>query len=701
MSDIGFKIEQNGIARLTFNLKAEKVNKLTSKIMSEMSDLLKEAARKPDIKVLIIDSGKQDMFIAGADINEIDAISDPESAIKVVTRGQHIIHQIATLPFLTVALINGPCLGGGLELALACDFRVVTDNPKTKLGLPEVNLGIIPGFGGTQRLPKLIGVKDALDLILTGKHIDGNKAVKLHVADKLVNTVFRDQQTEDFAVLMLHEKQRQNVILSRRVRGFLNNTTIGRALVYAGAKKAVMAKSKGQYPAPLAALKVVRRTVGLHIQKGLDVEAQAFGKLAPTQISKNLIGLFFLSEALKKNGSVSAAESRFSQAAVLGAGLMGGGIAWALSSNGIPVRLKDISHDAIAQAFQAASKIYGSFVKRRKLTKAQVTSKMGMITGTLDYGGFASTDVVIEAIPENIDLKIKIFKELEKEIRPDTIIATNTSALDVDLMAKSLKHPKRFVGMHFFSPVNRMPLVEVIPSAKTDPAVVQAICDLATKMGKTPIVVQNCPGFLVNRILLPYVNEAVHLIQEGLSIEEVDKLMVQFGMPLGPLALADEVGLDVGIKVCQILESGYGSRMAIPALFHPILLDDTLRGKKTGKGFYIHTETGKTPNTAILALHRSDSVAKPSKEEAIDRLILRMVNEGALCLEEGIVKNAQELDMAMIMGTGFPPFRGGLMKYAQERGVIAISKRLDELAEKHGERFISAAILRKDEPLWK
>lgn len=701
MQDIKLSTNQNGIATLTFDLKGEKVNKLTGKIMSELSERLKTASQNTDIKVLIIDSGKEDMFIAGADINEINTISDEESAIKVVTQGQHIIHQIAMLPFLTIALINGPCLGGGLELALACDFRVVTDNPKTKLGLPEVNLGIIPGFGGTQRLPRLIGVKNALDLILTGKHIDGNKAVKLHVADKLVNTIFRVEKTEEFAHLVLQEKQRQNILLNRRVKGFLNTSAIGRALVYAGAKKAVMAKSNGHYPAPLSALKVVRRTVGLPMLKGLEVEAKAFGKLAPTAISKNLIGLFFLSEALKKNGSPAAAEARFSQAAVLGAGLMGGGIAWALSSKGIPVRLKDISYDAIAQAYQAASKIYASYVKRRKLSKAQVTSKMGMITGTLDYSGFSQADVVIEAIPENMDLKIKIFKELEKELSNDAIIATNTSALDVDIMAKAFKHPKRFVGMHFFSPVNRMPLVEVIPSAKTDPAVVQAICDLAAKMGKTPIVVQNCPGFLVNRILLPYVNEAVYLVEEGMPIEEVDQLMVEFGMPLGPLALADEVGLDVGIKVCQILESGYGSRMALPGLFHPILENEKLRGKKTGKGFYIHTKDSKTPNPEINTLIKGHKREKPTKEEAIDRLILRMVNEGVLCLEEGVVKSAQELDMAMIMGTGFPPFRGGLMRYADERGVLKIAKRLDELAEQHGERFISAESLRKGETLWK
>jgi len=587
-----------------------------------------------------------------------------------------------------------------LELVLACDFRLASDSKKTLIGLPEVNLGIIPGFGGTQRLPRLVGLQVGLELILAGKTLKGAQAHRKGVVDKCVPQAFINDEAEKFVSAMLSTGGVDALKRKRKKRGAMDRFWPGTSLVCWVAKKQLIKKTQGHYPAPLAALKVIRKTYQGNITKGLKVEAKAFSELVPTTISKNLVQLFYTHESLKKYTGVSsdiAVPSQVRQASVVGAGLMGGGIAWALSNKGIAVRLKDIQWGAIAKGLESAAEVFYKGVKRRKLSRVEAGLKLGLISGATDFSGFQSSNIVIEAIPENMGLKKKIFQEMESNCPEATIIASNTSALSISEMASDLRHPDRFIGMHFFSPVHRMPLVEVIPGEKTSPETIAATVQLAKRMGKTPIVIQNCPGFLINRILLPYVSEAVYLLGDGATIQTIDSIAVKFGMPLGPLALADEVGLDVGIKVTQILEQGYGDRMKSPPLFKKVVEDKELLGKKTNEGFYRYMDKHKVPSEKMMRLIKSESPNnssyKPTTDVIRDRLILIMVNEAARCLEEGIVEKAEYLDMAMIMGTGFPPFRGGLLRYADQQGISGIVERLQQLADITSNRFKPASIL--------
>jgi len=473
---------------------------------------------------------------------------------------------------------------------------------------------------------------------------------------------------------------------------WLETIPFGPTLVASLAEKSVLAKTQGHYPAPLTAIQSVLWGLKRPLSVGLENEAQLFSKLVPTDISKNLTTLFFIQEDLKKYTGVSSdiRPKSITNAGVVGAGLMGGGIARLLSSKSIPVRIKDINWDAIKLAYQAASKVFQKLVQVRKLKKNEADLGMQAISATTDYRGFMSTDIVVEAIVENMELKKKVFAELESAVRSDTIIVSNTSALSITEMATALQYPDRFAGMHFFSPVNRMPLVEVIPGEHTSPETIASVVQLAKTLKKTPIVVKNCPGFLINRILIPYVNEAVFLLQDGASILEIDRVMESFGMPMGPLALADEVGLDVGYKVAKILEQGYGERMTVASIFDQLHRNDALKGKKTGKGFYLHSGNGKQPNPEVMALLKTPSGKTISGADILDRLILIMVNEAARCIDESVIEKPDYLDMGMVMGTGFPPFRLGLCRYADQRGISEIVARLDELAKSVSSRFVPA-----------
>ena len=699
MSDvIHLDVAANGVGTLTFDLKTEKVNKLSYSIMMDLKAHLTGLAQRDDVRVLVIKSGKPGVFIAGADITEFQSVDTPEKSREVVDMGQSVFSMISDLKFPTIAAIQGVCLGGGMELALACDFRVCSDSPRAVMGLPEVNLGIIPGWGGTQRLPRLIGLTAALDIILKGSSVPGAKALKLGLVDLCVPDAFFDDRLRQFIGLVADGSKRKALLKRRKKISWADSFFLHRWLVAHFAKKSVMAKSKGHYPAPLAAIKAVVKGYGRSLKSGLEQEAKAFTPLPLTSVSKNLVTLFFIQESLKKYTGVSDATvvpKRIKNAAVLGAGLMGGGIAWLLSYRDIQVRLKDIAWGAVAKGYEAAYAVYKQLLKRRRITPAQVSQKLLKIAGTTSYHGFKKTDVVVEAIVENMDVKKQVFQALESEVSPNTIIATNTSSLSVTEMATVLTRPENFVGMHFFSPVNRMPLVEVIPGEKTSDQTVATIVDLSKKLKKTPIVVKNCPGFLVNRILIPYVNEAVACLQDGAKVKEIDTLLEAFGMPIGPLALADEVGLDVGYKVAKVLEEGYGDRMAVNPVFDAIYEREHLRGKKSGAGFYTHSKAKKTVNAEVQAIVAGfkGASAKVTLGDILDRLILIMVNEAAKCLEESVVESQELLDMAMLLGTGFPPFRGGLCAYADEIGIQTCVDKLNRLSDLYGSRFKPSSLL--------
>lgn len=697
-------ISAEGVARLVFDVPGKKVNTFSFAVMEELDRVLDEVSKRSDIRLLVLESGKRNIFIAGADIAELAAIGTEQEAVEKARYGQAVFQKLEDLPFPTVAVVAGACVGGGLECALACRYRLVSDSRKTKLGLPEVSLGIIPGWGGTQRLPRLLGLANALKLILSGRSVDGKKAVRLGLGDRLVAHEFLKEGVDSFKEAVLSGQDVR--AKARRQRGMmdfaLNGNPLGRRVVFRKAMRSLERRTKGMYPAPEAALDVVRRTYGRDRKKGYEVEAEAFSRLCLTHVSKNLVQLFYTNESLKKDAGIGDTlhPAPIRSAAVLGAGVMGGGIAWLLSSKEIPVRMKDVKWEAIAAGMAEASEYYSQSVKRGKMKPEEAKVLMHRISGAVDYTGFRNVDLVIEAVVEDLEIKRTVLRDVEKRIREDAVIATNTSSLSIVDLAKGLVHPERFVGMHFFNPVNRMPLVEVIAGPKTSQEAVAAVIDLTRRLGKTPIVVNNCSGFLVNRILIPYLNESAYMLQEGTPMERIDRTLEEFGLPMGPFALADEVGIDVGLKVAKILEDSYGRRMKVADIMKAAYEDLHLLGKKSGKGFYLHEGKGKRPNEEdIVALSKAlqdrlhQGIEKLDTDEIRDRALLAMVNEASRCLEEDIVPNAEYLDMAMIMGTGFPPFRGGPLRYADERGLSDVCRSLERLHRKYGERYEPSRLL--------
>ncbi|OFW89018.1 MAG: hypothetical protein A2794_02635, partial [Alphaproteobacteria bacterium RIFCSPHIGHO2_01_FULL_40_8] len=670
-NSLSLKIDKNGVANLVFDLPDEKINKLSAGVMSELEKALNVIDGNKAIRVLIITSAKKDIFIAGADINEIKDLREEKDAMKKVSRGQEIMNKIAALKIPTIAVINGACLGGGLELALACKYRVAIINAKTSLGLPEVNLGIIPGFGGTQRLPKLIGLQESLKIILSGKPIDARKAFKIGLVDDLIREEFLEEKLGHLLTEILKSGEKNIYLIKRneaRKKRFVFETLLfGKFLIFYLTHRDLYEKTKGHYPAPFVALEVIKKTYGMtYGMRGFKTELEAFCELCVGDISKNLIEIFFTSENLKKDSGIEkdVEAPEIKNASLLGAGVMGGGIAWLFANNNINIRIKDITQNAIALGYNQIVKIFNQLKKIRKLTPEQINVKISKVSTGLDFTGFDRAEIIVEAVVENIEVKKKILAETEKYVKKDAIIASNTSSLSISKMASALENPERFAGMHFFNPVNRMPLVEVICGEKTSDKTIATIVKLSKKLGKTPVVVKDVAGFLVNRILMPYMNEASYLLQEGAEIKHVDALIEKFGMPMGPFILADVVGIDVGVKVAYSLQEAYGERMKVSDILDEIYHNHKdLLGKKSGKGFYFHgikNRVNSEIGTILSSLHKQKNIHQTyiKDSEIIDRCILTMVNEAAKCLEENVVKNARYLDMAMIMGTGFPAFRG-------------------------------------------
>ncbi len=688
MKTFDFNLD-DGIATLCLDLEGSAVNILSSQALKDLDAKFEELKTAKDIRLLKITSSKEGIFIAGADISEIERLKDEEEAYEIVREGQRILSKLSALPYPTLAVIDGACLGGGLELALCCDYRLATENPKTKIGLPEVNLGVLPGFGGTQRLKRLTGLSKALELILGGKILNGKKAESLGVVDACVPKGYLEFKEKAFVELILEHPES---ILSKRKQGSALDRFLP-VLVFHYARKNVMAQTKGKYPAALAILDLFEKTQSKEVEEGLEIEARAFSRLAVTDISKNLIGLFYSSEALKKETGVKRKvnPTPVSMVNVIGAGVMGSGIVFQFSKIDKLVRMKLRRYEQAGQAMKSIAKVYEGFIKRRRLTKAEVGMKLAHISYTTEFDGFKHCDLALEAIVENTEAKQELYVQLEEIMDEQAIIASNTSSLSISLLSEKMQHPERFVGMHFFNPVPRMPLVEIIPGKMTSDKTIATVVSLAKEAGKTPVVVGDCAGFLVNRILLPYINEAVRMFEEGADFENIDRLVYEFGMPMGPFVLADEVGLDVGYKVAKVLEDAYGERMKVSSILDRVYHQMQLLGKKSGKGFYIHSGKKRVANDAVKALVFSKR--QFDEKEIIDRAMLIMVNEAALCLQEGIVDNAQYLDMVMIMGTGFPPYRGGLLRYADAVGIERVLITLQSLAKNHGLRFEPAKLL--------
>ena len=705
--------ESDGFATLRIDRKDARVNALNAELMRELHAVLSDLSRRESIRFLFITSNKPNVFVAGADIHEIERLEDSADAERKSENGQEIMNLLDDLPFPTMAIIDGACLGGGCELALACDYRVAScDNPKTQIGLPETQLGILPAWGGTWRMPRLVGLMQAVQMILSGKSVDAEKAARAKLIDFAYPRAFLYEWARELAAAILDgsaggeiAKRRKSKKLGTRI---IENNSLGRAVLCARAARDTRKKTDGHYPAPLEALRVVRRAYRKRRAVALAVERSAFARLASTGVARNLVRLYFAREAVKNHHALQGEgePKRVERAAVLGAGVMGGRIGWLFSYRDIPVVMKDIDWEAVRNGYASAREAYEQLERARKLGSRESRLKLHKIHGAVDYRSLGTPDFVVEAVVENLDVKKRVLTEIEERIDDNAIIASNTSALSITEMAKALKRPGRFIGMHFFNPVNRMPLVEVIAGDETNEETVRATGVLAQELGKTPVVVRNCTGFLVNRLLMPYLNEAVIMLDDGESFPEIDRRIKAFGMPMGPFRLLDEVGIDVGYAVARECVRAYGDRMQTSRFFETIRAEDDLHGKKSGAGFYKYGESsGRSrsrhapkPNRRMKTLVRRSARSRGNRLSEFDSLhrpLLAMVNEAARALEERIVETPTEVDIAMIMGTGFPPFRGGLLRYADDLGVGAVRDTLSSYAERFGERFRPADLIQQ------
>ena len=698
-----FEVEQDGVGWITFDDPTRPVNVLDEPVMRRLADAVREArdaAGEGRVRVVVIRSGKSDSFIAGADIDEIAALEDPSEAERKVRLGQAVYQEVADLSVPTVAAVHGVCLGGGLELALACDHRLVSDADKTKLGLPEVMLGIVPAWGGTSRLPRLVGLQAALDLLLTGKQASAAKAVRIGLAAERLPAALFDAKARDFALGVASDQALGAAGRRSLVARALDDTAIGRAVVLRTARKRVLAETGGHYPAPLRILEILADTLRAPLEKGLDAEARAAAELIVSPVCKNLVHVYRLREAARKGtalGDPPPPSRDVSALGVLGAGVMGGGIAQLAAYNGIRVYMKDIRHDAVSGGLQHAKSLFDRAVERRRLSRREAAQRMELIGGGLDYRALRAADVVVEAIVERMEVKRSVLRETEGRVSEGCVIATNTSSLSVDGMAEALSRPERFCGMHFFNPVHRMPLVEVIRGRRSSDEAVATVYRLGLRLGKVPVLVRDGPGFLVNRILGPYLNEAGHLLGDGATIAEIDGVAKSFGMPMGPLRLIDEVGHDVSAHAGAALHAALGDRLAPAPALEALGRSERL-GRKGGSGFYRY-ENGRergVDQSVYDELGAAPPASRAVAEQEIrDRLVVAMINEAARVLDEGIAASAGDVDLAMIMGTGFPPFRGGLLRFADTVHARALLDTIRTLEAAHGPRFAPAPLIER------
>ncbi|MEF1284298.1 fatty acid oxidation complex subunit alpha FadJ [Vibrio sp. M250220] len=679
-------IDEQSIAWLAIDVPGEKMNTLQAAFAEEMESIFTQLAEKQSsLKGLIVHSLKPDNFIAGADVRMLDACTSAAEAQALAEKGQQMFQQLVDLPYPVVAAIHGPCLGGGLELALACDYRVCTDSDKTRLGLPEVQLGLLPGSGGTQRLPRLIGLLPSLDLILTGKQLRAKKAKKLGVADAVVpKTVLLDVAKSFVEKHTGKSKTKRKASTKEKL---MANTGLGRKVIFEQAAKKTRAKTRGNYPAADAILEVIRFGLENGFEKGQKKEAERFGELVMTPESKALRSIFFATTEMKKEHGSDAEPKKLQRAAVLGGGLMGAGISHvSVAKAKVPVRIKDVSNDGVLNALKYNYNLFEKQRKRKILSKAQLQDKMLQLSGGTDFTTFNHTDIVIEAVFEDLQLKQQMVADVEENAKDSTIFATNTSSLPIHQIAQKAARPENVVGLHYFSPVEKMPLVEVIPHQGTSDETISSVVEFARKQGKTPIVVKDCAGFYVNRILAPYMNEAAQVLMAGEPIEQLDTALLNFGFPVGPITLLDEVGVDIGAKIMPILVKELGERFQGPDVFDK-LLNDGRKGRKSGKGFYTYKGKKKEVDKSVYKLLALKPESKLAEREMALRCVLPMLNEAVRCLDEGIIRSPRDGDIGAIFGIGFPPFLGGPFRYMDQIGIKKLVEIMNEHAQKYGDRF--------------
>ncbi|MDX1676971.1 fatty acid oxidation complex subunit alpha FadJ [Arsukibacterium sp.] len=694
-NSFSLNIRDDQVAVITMDIPGESMNVLKASFADEIDDILNTIQKNSGIKGVVFISGKKDSFIAGADISMLDNCDTAGQAEDIARMGQQMFDRLEQMKIPVVAAINGPCLGGGLELAMACHARVATDSEKTVLGLPEVQLGLLPGSGGTQRLPRLVGVQKALDMMLTGKQLRAAQAKKAGLIDEVVPaTILLDAAVKR----ALRGKSQPAVKKKGFLAKLLENTSPGRNLVFSQALKQTLKKTQGNYPAPIRIIDVVRKGQDSGYAAGLAAEATAFGQLCMTDESAALRSLFFATTQMKKEtGAGDTQPHKVRKVAVLGGGLMGGGIANVSSTKaGVPVRIKDINEQGISNALKYSYDLLLKKFKRRFISKADMQKQLLLLTGSTDYSGFHDVDLVIEAVFEDLALKQQMVEDIEQHCAEHTIFASNTSSLPISQIAAKAKRPENVIGLHYFSPVDKMPLVEVIAHDRTSAKTIATTVAFARKQGKTPIVVKDGAGFYVNRILALYMNEAANLLLAGEPVEKIDKALVKFGFPVGPITLLDEVGIDVGAKISPILTEQLGERFAAPPAFDTLLADGR-KGKKSAKGFYLYgNKAKKGSKTVDISVYKVLGVTPESKlsSEAIARrCTVQMLNEAVRCLDEGVIASARDGDIGAIFGIGFPPFLGGPFRYIDTLGVTNLVASLREFEAEHGERFAPCPLL--------
>jgi 3-hydroxyacyl-CoA dehydrogenase/enoyl-CoA hydratase/3-hydroxybutyryl-CoA epimerase len=688
----------NAIAVVTFDLPGEPVNKLTASVIREFEELMTQLRANAGARAVVFISGKPDTFIAGADIEQFVKLQNRVEAEALSRKGQELMTLVEDFPRPVIAAINGACVGGGYELALACHWRIATDSPKTQIGLPEIQLGLIPGAGGCVRLPRLIGARAALDVILQGRSERGQKALRLGMVDEVVPPSILREVALAAADRLAQEGKPKRTPAGGATGAFLDRTPVGRSLLFRTARQQVLKKSGGNYPAPLAALDVVRISLELGPAAGYKAEHERFGELAVSAVSRKLVQIFFATTALKKDDGVPpdtpVEPRRIRRVGIVGSGFMGSAIAGvaALNAN-VEARLKDAELVRVGRGLRAATAILDERLKRRRITRPEHQRLVALLSGSTDYSGFTRADLVIEAVFEELGVKRTVVAELEAEVAPDAIIATNTSTIPISRIADGARHPERIIGMHFFSPVEKMPLLEVIPHESTSPSAIVTAVRFGRKLGKTVIVVRDHPGFWVNRILSPYLNEAGIMVEEGVPIDLIDRTMTKFGFPVGPIALMDEVGLDVAQKAAKVMHEAFGDRLKPSLALERMIADDRM-GRKNQRGFYAYS--GGHKSGVDERVYRLLGIRPLDGFDAADierRLVHIMLNEAAMACGEDVVRSARDGDIGALFGIGFPPFRGGPLRMIDDLSATLVVDTLRQLADAHGPRFTPAPAL--------
>ncbi len=694
--------KDDGVAVVWLDQPGEKVNKLARSLVDEFNTLLDKLEQDSEVKGVVLISKKKDTFIAGADLEQLLELTQPGQVEELSQKGHRVLNRIADFPKPIVAAVHGAALGGGLEVALACHYRIISDAPQSLLGLPEVKLGLLPAGGGTQRLPRLVELQRALDIMLSGKNVYPHQAKKMGLVDLMIHPYGLLDAAKKSALDLLSNPMKRKKKAPLYLKA-IEEIPPARKFVFKKARERVEKQTRGNYPAPLKIIDCVESGFENGMKIGMENEAKAFEELARSSETQELIQLFFNMNSRKKNPLQEKARL-IKKISVLGAGFMGAGIANISALHNIQVLLKDVSVEAINDGQKKVWDDLDKKVKKRALSRFDRDKIFSRIDGVLDYRGFNKVDLVIEAVFEDMKLKQKILAETEEHTRDDCIFASNTSSMPIAEIAKNAQRPELVIGMHYFSPVPKMPLLEVIKTKKTAEWVTATAIELGIRQGKSVIVVNDGPGFYTSRILAPMLNEALMLLEENGEIRHIDQVMRRLGFPVGPFTLLDEVGIDVGAHVSEVLSVMFSTRGITASQAMQKMAEAGYKGRKNKKGFYHYDENGvKLPfrkkskevnQTAYQFLGGSSARKRHTADEIQNRLILAMINEAAYCLQEKILESPQDGDLGAVLGLGFPPFLGGPFRYLDRFGSRVVLSKLEELERKHGARFAAAQIIR-------